>query len=1601
MAEDQDQEPLSTMGAIRQRYPMYGDLSDGDLADRFHKKFYSDMPRDQFDAKMAAPAPPPLAPPRAKPALAPMEESAEPHAPIAGTAPGERPMVPTREPPAPGYVENIEGAATEPFKRAWNADYGAKPEGMPAMAWSAVSAVQRALDLGMAAPEAAIGTVAATMGLDPKAVNQWVTEYAPGLVGVEGAPHEQAPRVPSPAKAALDNIAEGKPAAAPRPETVPPAETAPPAADAGPPVGAAPAAAPEVAPAGGPPAAAAARPIEPPLATLERIARGEPEPPPRAPPPIEPTRPGMWPEAPEPEAARAEAAAPAPAVAPLEPESSPYYPPPRPSGAEPPAPKRPENILEFLARNGGLERDESGELEAMDAHKKFMPGAGMLVRKVGGMSLDEAREKAEEAGYLQPDSDINDLLGAVDNNLRGNHVFSDRDMTAADEWREHTEGMRRNPEEEIPGFAAQSPQPPQITDTSDTYNRWLADRGGAPGGAAAHANARDYVIQSGKASGTEHLVGLDAEGRTIAASTSALDKSVHPTAELLTRMYDPRERITVHHNHPIDTGLSYSDVRALGLPGNEWVVAHSHDGGISAARLTSAADRALGADANARTTALGQLYAAGQRVAYYLLEPELRAGRLTMDQATMIQAEAVNHALSAAGVIDHLTSRAAPEHLLPPPLLQAVLERTSAAVAQEAPRYGIRPSPGFRGVSRWPEPVRPERGMAQVAGAPAELSARAAPRQPGEGGDQGGGTLARPSAPPREEGGEGPGTLSAGKTGAPGAEAPERLERTDQGLQRVIPGAEQSARQAAASRETSGRSKLQPSKPQRAADEGLFGKRELPQPKLPGFEAGRFGTARQGNLPVTTPQQMRKNGLIARSFLGKIFSPSTVSPVAERQAAISRQEYGEARRLTQQAKASLEQFRATAPDLSTPEGRNFMAYVEGRSGGAQLSRPEMRPLADHIRMLNKNREQAVRQLPGQAQRAFIEDYYAHMWKDPQAAQQAIASTTRGGAWQGSGRNLKGRTIPTYADGIAMGLEPLHPNVVDGEMAYLSNIDRFIGTNRILQRMKAEGSAKAFIPGRQPEGWVPLNGALVEKAMPIGDGAVPMKTFAPEDAARVYNNMVSRGVWDTAAAPVYDKLMSAKNFMTAAELSFSLFHANTMATEAMFSQIGRAAGQLKGGRPIDAARTFATFPAAPVKSYLAGRKMAAEYIEPGSQSAQIAQAMGLLTKANLSPLGRGESQYFAGTHGPFGGAVTQGGFRAKAQAVAQDLKSAFHEAVADVGQHPVTGVVRQLGRNTARAMDTISSPLFDHAIPRLKAGAAMERMSDWLKDNPTAPFEDQLKAARDISDSIDNRFGELVYDNVFWHNAAKQIAFLTMRAVGWNLGTHREIEGGLADMARGKWSPRVEYLVGLGVGSTLLNGVMTTLKTGQAPKSPMDFFAYDTGQKDDRGNPIRGMLPGYAREYVTAAMNAFAKGPASAAGGYAYGKLASLWSGAYELFTNRDYRDDPIGPPGAGVMTEKGRAQLPEFVKRYAKEALGHFVPINWRDALGIESPKDMKGISKTEQALAIRAAPFATKDPAGAQRFFAKQANQPKGAEDKWKAKLKRERRAAAAAEQP
>jgi hypothetical protein len=229
------------------------------------------------------------------------------------------------------------------------------------------------------------------------------------------------------------------------------------------------------------------------------------------------------------------------------------------------------------------------------------------------------------------------------------------------------------------------------------------------------------------------------------------------------------------------------------------------------------------------------------------------------------------------------------------------------------------------------------------------------------------------------------------------------------------------------------------------------------------------------------------------------------------------------------------------------------------------------------------------------------------------------------------------------------------------------------------------------------------------------------------------------------------------------------------------------------------------------------------------------------------------------------------------------------------------------RIAGRALETMSEPLMGYLVPRAKLGVFYDMAEDYMRRNPNASQAELSAAMTKAWDSVDNRLGQMVYDNVFWHKAQKDLSFIAVRSVGWNLGTIRELAGAGVDAAQmlrgGGFTHRMAYAIMLPVLSALYGGVLTYLMTGRAPQSLLDYFY----PQDGRGGRLS--IPGYMKDVF-----AYASHPVQTL----LNKLHPLFETAAELYQNRDYYGGIIAAPGANPASEYFRyltGQLEPFALR--------------------------------------------------------------------------------------
>jgi len=678
-------------------------------------------------------------------------------------------------------------------------------------------------------------------------------------------------------------------------------------------------------------------------------------------------------------------------------------------------------------------------------------------------------------------------------------------------------------------------------------------------------------------------------------------------------------------------------------------------------------------------------------------------------------------------------------------------------------------------------------------------------------------------------------------------------------------------------------------------------------------------------------------------------APSTVDEAAGRAAGAIRGETGTAARRVAETQARLEPLWKGVGGLDDIGKRNFIGYVEGRSKGVKLLKPELQPLADELRDAYASVHKDMGALDQTQKIGWIEDYYRHQWvKDPTHAN--VFSK------EGLGYFTKERSLPTIEDGLARGLVPRTLDPVQTTLEYVANARRFIASNRILDVGRSNGDVfykKLGYKGPFPtnDRWVPLDGALTRK----GAGQL----YAKENWARVYNNFVSSG-FTGPAGEIVNGLRRASNTVTAFELGMSGFHVTTMANEAVINDVAKAVTSLAGGNAKQAIADLIKAPTAPYRLFQSGKKLEKVYLGQAGGTPEERKLANLLTRAGGRGAGMAHAKDYEYTSM---GSFLQSWKRASGQA--ERLKYAQ-----DIKANPFVGVPKTMFSLIGRTMQSVSEPLFKYYIPRIKNGAFADNMSQWLRTHPGAQVAEQEAAARQIWDSIDNRFGELVQDNVFWKQHMKQLSMIAMRSYSWNMGTIREIGGGVKDIASHQFTPRAAYVIALPIVYGTLSAVYQVLKTGGKPQDIQDLLAPRTGGTDAKsGMPERMMMPGYMKDVF-----AWSEDPVKAASN----KMSTFLGTGLNMVTGKDWKGDPIAPPPDDPNAPFERT-VPPWLQAYFGLAAQNMTPISVRD-LSKGKPEG-SNISGVESFMGLHSANRKMTDPEGYEsmkRYQAKKAYRKK-----------------------
>ena len=663
---------------------------------------------------------------------------------------------------------------------------------------------------------------------------------------------------------------------------------------------------------------------------------------------------------------------------------------------------------------------------------------------------------------------------------------------------------------------------------------------------------------------------------------------------------------------------------------------------------------------------------------------------------------------------------------------------------------------------------------------------------------------------------------------------------------------------------------------------------------------------------------------------------------------------------------------------------DMVQYIEGRTAGYMMNANNpLAPVADTIRAINmhlrvKMEGAATRGL--HSLNSYYDDYFRHLWDDPNAADRAF-----GVGRAGSGQSFNLRTLPTMADGLARGLKPAIENPIELTMFDAAQKLRYLKTLDMLDNARnatdSAGNPFAYWAHQAKPGTpdVPLAGVGSTKDTPVGQ----LRLYANPGFANAWN--VWHGMGIHRGKSLYDQLLYAKNVTTAQQLLLPFFHTATMVVETVAGGMANALTELGTGTARMAAGKFMSFTDAAGVHHAGGidefgrglldlgmsatffPKLVQQIVRGhrgihGYDTMSAEPVIQILTESGAR-FGPRQDIYLMGRAPVIWDSIRRGSlaeeYRAQGRYLLGDPNDTTAQRIVGAPFRVVGFTAHEIGRLT----NTISGPLFDLAIPRLKTGVNMERMQTYLRQNPLAAPEQVMARARQIARNTDDRMGEMNMDNVFWPKTIKQITQLLMISPGWVYGFARfgaaTMGVNLERMQLEANKPAMQAMAGFAAAYAMESMTYQYLKTGTFPwntDTPIrDVVAPRSGGIDAKsGLPERSLLPSQAKEYMdyfkigASAWHSPAEG-IQAVMHYLLGKAPGLWQIVRGMATGEDAIGHKIGATPGGWPGFVAKNLTPIFWSSFGERKIGTGIS-NFETFVGIrpmtKSIQDTEGFFK-------------------------------------------------------
>jgi len=638
---------------------------------------------------------------------------------------------------------------------------------------------------------------------------------------------------------------------------------------------------------------------------------------------------------------------------------------------------------------------------------------------------------------------------------------------------------------------------------------------------------------------------------------------------------------------------------------------------------------------------------------------------------------------------------------------------------------------------------------------------------------------------------------------------------------------------------------------------------------------------------IPTFQKAVKGVIEGADAIKKVFAPTTRGENAQKTASIIREENA---RFAQKREVAFQSFKKAQEVFGEKTDEQNINYMDGIEKGRLVGTPEEKTFALSMRSLLDNTWNEVVRRNGSE--AYIENYFPHLWDDPESAADVFAKAYSKRPLEGSKGFLKERKIPTIKEGLDLGLKLKSTNPVDNVLARVNDMNRYVMAKDIWGKFK-ENELVQFVKSgdKAPKGYIKVNDKIA-RVMQFSESEKGFiqrgEYWMPEQAGTILNNFLSPGLKGKVG---YELLRQSGNLMNQVQLGLSAFHFAFTSIDAATSRVALGVQQFSEGKPIKALKNVLSAPASPITNLIKGNKLLESYY---GRNPELTLLVDDLLKA--------------------GGRVKMDSFYKNSSV--ESFWKAWRGG----------NVPGALVRSPFALVESLAKPLMEYLVPRQKLGVFSDLAKNINEEAIRKGWTDDLLKQRlqEAWDSVDNRMGQLVYDNLFWNKTVKDLGMASVRSLGWNIGDIRELGGGAIDflkqgknLATGKetrMTPRMAYTVSLPIVAGTIGGMIHYLYNGEAPQELKDYFYPKTGKKMEDGTDERVALPTYMKD-VYAVKQDLVK--------TALHKTHPMINSLINMMQNEDYYgfeirnpEDPLVKQLGQIATYTGEQFIPFSVRNY-------------------------------------------------------------------------------------